>query len=128
MTSKELVLSHFIHLPRLCGLASWECPLRDLDLPIPELSGPMSQPAQRASESSYQLLWLAPSSAARAASGEPSEESSAPHTIALGALSALSLLYSLQRLGGLMEPACHFWVFKSSGQSDQNLDQLSSCH
>ena len=29
-------------------------------------------------------------------------------------------------LEGLMELAWHFWLFKSSGQSHQNLDQLSS--
>ena len=56
----------------------------------------------------------------------PVKKSSASHTIALGALSALSLLHSLQHLEGLIELVGHFWVFKSSGQSDQNLDQLSS--
>lgn len=116
----------FIHLPCVPGPASHECPLWDLDLPITEVSGLIWQPTQQASDSGYPFLWLPPSSAAHAASGEPSEEVFCFSHHCLGcSVSALSPSL-LQHLEGLMELAWHFWLFKSSGQSHQNLDQLSS--
>lgn len=107
----------------MCAWASFrECPLWDLDLPITEVSGPMWQPTQQASDSGYPFLWFYP--AVRHAAPENPGRSLLLLTPLPWVLCRLS--FTPAASGGLMEPGGHFWVLKSSGQSHQNLDQLSS--